>query len=137
MKNNIRTFVMGAGLSALLWSPLLMAQNKETAEIPFDFHVGQSNLPAGTYSVEKSAMSGILQLRSEDTRTTIFLAPQGRETAKDEGRLTFRCYSGDCFLAAVWIPGSPGYSYTKSNREKEVEQGGAKLAMAYVPLATR
>ena len=40
MKNQIRNFVMGAGLAALLWSPLLMAQNAETAEIPFDFHAG-------------------------------------------------------------------------------------------------
>jgi len=75
MKNQIRNFVMGAGLAALLWSPSLMAQNNETAEVSFDFQVGQSMLPAGTYTVMKASASGILQLRNEDTRKSIFLAP--------------------------------------------------------------
>jgi hypothetical protein len=137
MKNQIRNFVVGAGLAALLWSPLLLAQDKETAEIPFDFHVGHSTLPAGTYSVAKVNMSGILQLRNDDSRASIFLNAQGREDAKNDPKLTFRCYSGDCYLSAVWIPGTPGYSFSKTSREKEVEKGGAQVALAYVPLATR
>ena len=137
MKNQIRNFVAGAGLAALLWSPLLLAQDRETAEVPFDFHVGQSSLPAGTYSVIKASESGILQLRNEDTRKSILLSAHGRQSGKDDPRLTFRCYSGDCYLSAVWIPGYPGYSFWKTSREKEMERGGVKLAMTYVPLATR
>lgn len=137
MKNQIRTFVFGAGLAALLWGGSLMAQDRETAEIPFDFHVGQTTLPAGTYSVIKASQNGILQLRNEDTNRSILLGAQGRETEKNDPKLMFRCYSGHCFLAAVWIPGTPGYSYWKTNLEKEMENGGAKVAMTYVPLATR
>ena len=114
-----------------------MAQSPETAEIPFDFHVGQSTLPAGTYTVVKASTSGILQLLNEDTKASIFLGPQGREIGKDDPRLTFRCYSGDCFLSAIWIPGYPGYTFWKTGQEKEMEKGGARVAMAYVPLATR
>jgi len=137
MKNQIRNFVLGAGLAALLGSPALMAQNAETAEIPFDFHVGKSALPAGTYSVAKDNSGGFLQIRNMDTQHSIMLGFQARETGKNDPSLTFRCYSGDCYLAAIWIPGAPGYSLAKSNREKEVEKGGARVAMAYVPLATR
>jgi hypothetical protein len=137
MKTQIRNFVMGTGLAALLWSPLLMAQNKETAEIPFDFHVGKSNLPAGTYSVTKFTVTAILQLRNEATGDAIWLSSQGRESGQDDPRMSFRCYSGDCFLAAVWIPGSAGYSFAKSSREKGIEKGRAQVAMADVPLATR
>jgi hypothetical protein len=137
MKNQIRNFVMGAGLAALLWSPSLMAQNTETAEIPFDFHVGQSTLPAGTYTIVKAAMSGILQLRNDDTSKSIFLGPQGREAAKNDPKLTFRCYSGDCFLSAVWMPETPGYTFLKTKQEKEMEKGGAQVAMTYVLLAAR
>jgi len=137
MKYQIRNFVVGAGLAALLSSPMLMAQNVETAEIPFGFHVGRSTLPAGTYTVEKTTMSGILQLRNDDTKDSIMVGAGARETGKDDARLTFRCYSGDCFLSAVWMPGAPGYSFPKTNREKELASGGARLAMAYVPLATR
>jgi hypothetical protein len=137
MKNQIRNFVMGAGLAALLWSPSLMAQNNETAEVSFDFQVGQSMLPAGTYTVMKASASGILQLRNEDTRKSIFLAPQGRELAKTDPKLTFRCYSGDCFLSAVWIPGTPGYTFLKSGREKELAKAGAQPSTMYVALAAR
>jgi hypothetical protein len=137
MKNQIRNFWIGAGLTALLWSPFLKAQNTETAEIPFDFHVGQSTLPAGNYSVIKMTESGVMQLRNDETQKSVFVAAQGRETGKDDPRLAFRCYSGHCFLSAIWIPWSPGYSFLKTSLEKEMEQGGAKLAMAYVPLATR
>jgi hypothetical protein len=137
MKNQIRNFVMGAGLAALLWSPSLMAQNVETAEVPFDFHVGQSTLPAGTYNVIKTGMSGILQLRNEDTRGSIFLASQAREMATTDSKLAFRCYSGDCYLSAVWIPGTPGYTFSKSGREKELAKAGAPPSTMYVALAAR
>ena len=137
MKNQIRNFVFGAGLTALLWSPALMAQDAEKAEIPFDFHVGKSTLPAGTYSVSKDNSGSFLHIRNMDTENTILLGVQGREAGKADPRLTFRCYSDDCYLAAIWIPGAPGYSFVKSSREKEVEKSGARLAMAYVPLATR
>jgi len=137
MKNQIRNFVMGAGLAALLWSPSLMAQGNESAEVPFDFHVGQSTLPAGNYTVMKAGMSGILQLRNDDTRQSIFLGPQGREAAKTDPKLTFRCYSGDCFLAAVWMPETPGYTFTKSSREKEIARAGAQPTTMYVALVNR
>lgn len=137
MKNQIHNFVIGAGLAALLWSPLLVAQDRETAEIPFDFHVGQSTLPAGTYSVMKVTETGVLKLRNDDTRESILLGSQGRQNGKDDPRLMFRCYSGDCFLSAVWIPGYPAYTFRKSSREKEMEKGGAQVAMTSVPLATR
>jgi hypothetical protein len=137
MKNQILNFVVGAGLAALLCSPALMAQEAETAEVPFDFHVGKSMLPAGTYSVFKASQNGILQLRSEDSGSSILAGAQGRETPQKDAKLTFRCYSGDCFLSGVWMPGTPGYSFVKSSQEKQIERGGAKVAMAYVPLATR
>jgi hypothetical protein len=108
-----------------------------TAEIPFDFHVGKSALPAGSYTVTLDNFRGILQLHNDDTKDGILLAAQGHETGKDDPRLTFRCYSGDCFLSAIWIPGNPGISLSKTSREKEIERGGAQVAMAYVPLATR
>ena len=139
MKTQIRNFVMGAGLAALLWSPLLMAQNVETAEVPFDFHAGQSALPAGTYNVIKTGMSGILQLRNEDTRDSIFLSPQGREEANRnvDPKLSFRCYGGDCYLSAVWMPDSLGYTFTKSGREKEIAKAGGQATTKYVALLAR
>ena len=135
MKNHIRDFVLGAGLVALLWSPLLMAQVQETAEIPFDFHAGQSALPAGTYSVIKAA-SSVLQLRNDDTRDSILLMGVGREAAKEDARLVFNRYGDIYFLSAVWIPDSQGYSFPKTKMEKEMARA-SQVATTYVALVRR
>ena len=136
MKNHIRNFVLGAGLVGLLWSPLLMAQVQETAEIPFDFHAGQSTLSAGTYSVIKAA-SSVLQLRNDDTRDSILLMGVGREAAKEDARLVFNRYGDIYFLSAVWIPGSQGYSFPKTKMEKEMAKATSQVATTYVALVRR
>ena len=135
MKNHIRNFVLGAGLVALLGSPLIMAQVQETAEIPFDFHAGQSTLSAGTYSVIKAA-SSVLQLRNDDTRDSILLMGVGREAAKEDARLVFNRYGDIYFLSAVWIPGSQGYSFPKTKMEKEMAKA-SQVATTYVALVRR
>ena len=136
MKNHIRDFVLGAGLVALLGSPLIMAQVQETAEIPFDFHAGQSILPAGTYSVIKAA-SSVLRLRNDDTRDSILLMGVGREAAKEDARLVFNRYGDIYFLSAVWIPGSQGYSFPKTKMEKEMAKATSQVATTYVALVRR
>ena len=133
MKNHIRNFVLGAGLVALLGSPLIMAQVQETAEIPFDFHAGQSTLSAGTYSVIKAA-SSVLQLRNDDTRDSILLMGVGREAAKEDARLVFNRYGDIYFLSAVWIPDSQGYSFPKTKMEKEMAKATSQVATTYVAL---
>jgi len=52
MKTELRNFLMGAGLTVMLWAPFLKAEeNLAVAKIPFDFQVNQTSLPAGTYTV--------------------------------------------------------------------------------------
>ena len=133
----IRNLWIGAGLAALLWSPFLKAQNAETATIPFGFSANQISLPAGEYTVAKSGSEGVLQLRNNETRKSVLLAFPVRNEGNAEPKLTFHCYADHCFLAEVWMPGVPGYALWKSSREKEIERGGERLAMTYVPLATR
>jgi hypothetical protein len=133
----IRTLWIGAGLAALLWSPLLKAQETEIAKIPFGFHANGVTLPAGEYTVVKSSFSGVLVLRNTETSKTILVNSPVRQDGDDDARLTFHRYGNHYFLSEVWMPGSPGYKLGKSSLEKELERGGEKLAMAYVPLATR
>jgi hypothetical protein len=134
----IRNLVLGAGLAAILWSPLLKAQTTEVATVPFGFHANSITLPAGEYTVSKDTMSGIVRLRNNDTNKSVLIASPSRKSGNlEDSKLTFHCYGDHYFLAEIWIPGSPAYTFAKSNLEKEMENGGARLAMAYVPLATR
>jgi hypothetical protein len=134
----IRNLVLGAGLAAILWSPLLKAQTAEVATVPFGFHANSITLPAGEYTVIKDTMSGILRLRSNETNKSVLLmAPNRKSGDLEDSKLTFHRYGDHYFLAEIWIPGNPAYAFAKSSLEKEMENGGARVAMAYVPLATR
>jgi hypothetical protein len=134
----IRNLVLGAGLAAILWSPLLKAQTAEVATVPFGFHAYSTTLPAGEYTVIKDTMSGIVRLRSNETNKSILLmAPSRKSGNLEDSKLTFRRYGDQYFLAEIWIPGDPAYAFAKGSLEKEMENGGARVAMTYVPLATR
>ena len=133
----IRNLVLGAGLAAILWSPLLKAQNTEVANIPFDFHANSITLPSGEYTVIRMTNSGVLQLRNDETKKSVLLAFPSRKSGDVEPSVAFHRYGDHYFLAEVWMPGNPGYGLWKSSLEKEMENGGARVATAYVPLATR
>jgi hypothetical protein len=134
----IRNLVLGAGLAALLWSPLLKAQDAEVATIPFGFHANSVTLPAGEYSVIKDSLSNILRLRNNETNKSILLAfPTRKSGDLEDAKLTFHRYGSHYFLAEIWIPGGPGYAFSKSSLEKEMENGGEQVAMTYVLIARR
>lgn len=135
MKDQIRNLMIGTGLAALLWAPLLKAQESvETAKVPFDFHVNNLNLPAGKYTVMTGSNRVSIQLRNEDTRKSILFMPPGRTSGKQDPRLTFHCYGDNCFLAEIWVPEGPAYTMRKSSLESEIEKGGRVATLAYVAL---
>jgi len=137
MKDQIRNLMIGTGLAAILWAPLLKAQQSvETAKVPFDFHVNSLTLPAGKYTVMTGSRSNgaTIQLRHDDNGKSILLMPPGRTSGKQDPRLTFHCYGDNCFLAEIWVPDGPAYCMRKSSLESEIEKGGSTATMAYVTL---
>lgn len=137
MKDQIRNFVIGTGLAALLCAPLLRAQDvAAVAQIPFNFHVNQATLSAGNYTVTPSP-NGVLQLRNDDTGKSILLMPPGRETVKGEPQLVFHRLGDHYFLSAIWTPGDTGYTLKKSSLERELENGEQRVTMAYIPMERR
>ena len=135
MKDQIRNLMIGTGLAAMLCAPLLKAQQSvETAKVPFDFHAGSSNLPAGKYTVMTGGNSATIQLRNDATGKSIFLMPPGRTSGKQDPRLAFHCYEDNCFLAEIWVPDGPAYTLRKSSLESEIEKGGRVATLAYVSL---
>src|SRR5437667_2254454 len=95
MKNDIRNFLLGAGLTAMLWAPFLKAEeNLAVAKIPFDFQVNQTSLPAGTYTVIMHTNMTTIRLRNNNTGKSVMLMPPGRETnTNSQPLLSFRQYS--------------------------------------------
>ena len=133
MKDRIRNFAIGAGLAAVMCAPLLPAQDAvEVANVPFDFHVNQATLPAGTYTLLN--FGGTLQLRNEDTRKSILILPPGRDTGKWEPQLTFNRYGNHYFLEEIWAPGGMGYIMKKTSLERELATGAQRPTLAYIPM---
>ena len=139
MKTNFRNFLMGAGLTAMLWAPLLKAEeNLAVAKIPFDFQVNQTSLPAGTYAVIMDGNMATIRLRNENTGKSIMLMPPGRETnTSSTPRLCFRQYSDHYFLSGIYTTGNPGYTLNKGSLERELEHSKPAVAMAYVAMESR
>jgi hypothetical protein len=139
MNTNFRNFLMGAGLTAMLWAPLLKAEdNLAVAKIPFDFQINKTSFPAGTYSVIMNVST--IQLRNESTGKSVMLMPPGRETNNSpEAKLTFRHYSDQdhYFLSGIYTYGNPGYTLTKGSLERELERSKVAVAMTYVAIASR
>lgn len=138
MKINIRNFALGGLFAVLLSSPLLNAQQREFAEIPFDFHVRNMTLPAGTYTVVRAATPQLLAIEHYDGRPVLFLLSVSSDLKRGvDPKMTFHCYDQRCFLAQIGMPDGRAYNVSKSKLEKELAGGGEKVAMAYVPFATR
>jgi len=138
MKTELRNFLMGAGLTVVLWAPFLKAEDcLAVAKIPFDFQVNQTALPAGTYTVIMDSNVITIRLRNNDTGKSILLMPPGRDANKSEPKLSFHHYGDHYFLSAIYADGNLGYTLNKGSLEREMERGGATVAMAYVPVEIR
>jgi hypothetical protein len=110
-------------LVAWLMVPATQAQSiMLKADIPFNFVVGDKQLPSGKYHV-KQLQSGVVQVQGRVTRssaTVLTISTQARQVA-DVGKLVFNRYGDQYFLSRIWAPSSgTGHELRKSRLEREV-----------------
>ena len=131
MKQHLRNIVLTAGLSVLLGSSTLNAQDQKTAaNIPFAYHVGQKTFSPGKYTVGQTQMQGVFALREVGTGVGLFVPVTHQNTGdKEAWDLTFSCYAADCSLAQIRMAAE---SYTL--RAVPPVRPGKVAAMISVPL---
>jgi hypothetical protein len=107
MKLQLTRMVLSAGLSVLLLSSTVSAQDqKAVANIPFAYHLGQTTLNAGKYTTQK-INPGTFQLRDEQLGHSVFVSVTPLDTTQaNESKLTFSCYAGQCSLSELWVAGN-------------------------------
>ena len=134
MKNQlIRNFSV-----ALLAAASMYAQGSQklNVRVPFGFHVGNSMLPSGEYTVDTDAAPGVVRLRSADSKSSamIITIPVQTFDTPSQGKLVFNKYGDEYFLSQVWKAGSnTGSELRKTQRETEVAANarrGLELIMA-------
>jgi hypothetical protein len=135
MKRHLNNIVLTAGLSVLLGSSTLSAQDhKATANIPFAYHVGEKTFSPGKYTIAKSTLPGVFALRETDRGHAIFMPVVQQDTgAKDAWNLTFSCYAGDCSLSQIRM-GGDSYNITAKPAVRLASNRFGVAAMISVPL---
>ena len=106
-----------------------LAQNKLQATIPFDFTVGQSQLPAGTYMITYVQPRVIEFSNWQKNVDVMTLITATADVTQTPNRLVFNKYGNQYFLSEV----RGGYGGTAlkvgtSKREKRVQVEEAALA---------
>jgi hypothetical protein len=79
-----------------------------TANIPFDFVVGNTIMHAGTYTIRPmNTNESVVELRSLDLKAGMLLAPcaSASDRAQHETKLVFQVADGQYFLWQIWTQG--------------------------------
>jgi hypothetical protein len=126
MKN--RVFATFSALT-LLTSAAAFGQIRAVldADIPFEFHVGETILPAGHYEVRSGITPGVLSIRCFDCKAgaLVMASPVESGKASETGSLVFLQHNGTYFLSKVWTRGSAeGRELSPSKTERELARNG-------------
>ena len=118
-----------AGMMALIamaTTQVAQAQDRLAVNVPFDFMAGNTQLPAGEYTVQVSAPThSIILISRKDSTTSAFINtnPAVSSQPQSESKLVFNRYGDRYFLSQVWQEGNAeGRQLLKSSREKEMAQ---------------
>ena len=95
-------------------------QTTMTAQIPFEFRVGNQILAPGMYTVDRLVQSSapVFRLLDMHARQSVILLPQAKVDPKTgwvegKAKLVFACAGGSCTIAELWA-GSESYAYAFS-----------------------
>jgi hypothetical protein len=118
----MKRFFYAAGLFTALACSIQAQTSTARANVPFDFRMGPSILPAGTYVIQQSG--AVLTVREEGgTRRSAMklTVPTSRASVSSQPKMEFHRYGSDYFLAAIWSPDShEGRALPTSKLEKEL-----------------
>ena len=96
------------------------------ASIPFQFNVGDKQMPAGDYTVtpiNPSSDHVVLRLHSEDGHTSLIQMDAVIGKANARARLVFNRYGNLYFFAQAWTSGDAnGLLASKSRSERAQQQ---------------
>jgi hypothetical protein len=133
-----------AGSMAVAAKAQTSGRTQLIANIPFQFNVGNKNLPAGEYTVlSMNADSSIvvLKIQSRDGKASAMLQTSTVEgKAQDSARLVFHRYGNRYYFAQAWTGGGgSGFEAQKSRAERATtrEIAGIKMASESVALTAR
>ncbi|HXG66710.1 MAG TPA: hypothetical protein VNO70_16535 [Blastocatellia bacterium] len=132
MRKQIYTTLMILNLFIALAVTSAQAQHPGTvtAKIPFAFTVGEKTLPAGEYTIQFPAATGLrsrLLIRSADSSSALIVLTNAASAKGnvEEPKLVFTRYGDQHFLSQVFAPG------LGAGQEVPKPKGAEKLARTH------
>jgi hypothetical protein len=106
--------------------PLMAQSTAMVVEVPFAFHVGESTLPAGTYTVIRQGDA--IRIWDGNGHATSVISNSVANLAKGaSNELAFNRYAGEYFLEEVrWIGHSSAQGLLKSRTELELAKASQR-----------
>jgi len=117
----MKNILLATGLFVTFGSAMLTAQTTRlTADIPFDFHMGKTSMPAGEYSFQRQ--SGMLTIRAADGKhTAMTLTSPASRDLSDSPVVKFQHYGDTYFLSGLFIADSrDGFSVAAGEKQREL-----------------
>jgi hypothetical protein len=98
--------------------------------VPFTFYVGNSELPAGEYTIRRvlAANPDVLEIRSADSKTAVLVLgrPNQSTSTPSKTQLIFKKYGDVPILSQIFQAGSAtGVELPKLLQEERAAKGGA------------
>jgi hypothetical protein len=131
-------------LCGLIGAPMLYAQitGEIEADIPFNFYVQETRLPAGTYIVRMLGNTDltVMELRSENDKIAVNFPVEATRAAMtpSHAELVFDRYGNTDFLTKIFEPGNrDGAKVVMTRSELEKQKNGAMPEEHSVPARRR
>lgn len=119
--------------------PLAAQSITVTANIPFEFVVGDHTMPAGEYTVSNAVGTNALTIGARDGSALVFVGSallRADEGYPDTSELLFRRYGNQYYLSEVWSSATPiGRELLKSRTERELTKTSAVKPETEIVLA--
>jgi hypothetical protein len=126
MKRNIYGALMIIALAVIVTVPMMQAQSRARATVPFAYSLDQQSMPAGTYEISSTGGQALVvrNLNTGESRLVIeSMHVQASQAAgTPHAKLVYRHYGDQYFLAEIWNGQSNiGIAFHESKREKELQ----------------
>ena len=135
----MKRLTLAVGLFGVLACSALRAQTRLEANIPFEFRMGKTTLPAGDYLFDyTSRILIVYQQYGQKTAVMAMTLPVSRQKAPETGIVEFNRYGDAYFLAKLWTPSSSeGAALPKTAREKELATRTGPMQTEAIVLQTK
>ena len=133
-KQLLKGFTILTGIMAFAMVAAVASANGQSAttkaSVPFDFIVGDKNLPAGDYTVASiSSGSDALLIRSAEGKGSAVRLAMPADGNSDHAKMVFHRYGQRYFLAEVWSgEGQTGRSLTPCRQERAIKKELSSIA---------